>query len=122
MTTYRNDHEAAIARVESLEREVAKLRTNTPTVRVTRKPWPLFAASLAAMTAGVIGGVALVASAGRPAKSQAMRIEHSQLVECASSIEPRPMIDRGLGPKHMVREAIIPLPLHWHRAATSSTR
>jgi hypothetical protein len=68
--SYRNDHDAALARVGVLEREVATLRererdkAETPPLSPPRKPWWLVGACIGALTAGIVGGVALGASHG----------------------------------------------------------
>lgn len=116
MTTYRNDHEAALARVEALEHELAEARRQRrkpggAPAPVSRKPWPLFAAGLIAGSIGIAAGVALaVAGSSEPAALGAPappHVDRSELASCANTIEAAPPIGAELSDPH---EAV-PLPV-----------
>lgn len=88
MATYRNDHEAALARVAALELELDKARKSKATPVATsprprRKPWPVFAASVAGLVVGMASGVAL-AVVGAP---DSARVDRDKLSSCANEIE-----------------------------------
>jgi hypothetical protein len=119
MTTYRNDHEASLARVAALEQALYTLRKNSEKVprtappAVSRKPWPLFAASLAALTLGTFGGVALgIANSQRPsdAKPAVSAVDRTKLVECANGIEAAPLLGADLtDPRHPSPRPVAPI-------------
>jgi hypothetical protein len=77
--SYRNDHDAALARVDVLERELATLRDRdreghaTREVQPRRKPWWLFGTGILALTAGIVGGVAIGATNGDEADVEVPR-------------------------------------------------
>jgi hypothetical protein len=67
--SYRDDHDAALARVDALEHELASVRDRDRDIPATlqpkpRKPWLLLGACIAALTMGIVGGVAVGASGG----------------------------------------------------------
>jgi len=71
--SYRNDHEAALARIAALEQEVARLRTATATPAALwapttsesppATPWPLEPSVYRAVVIGAVLGLAFIALA-----------------------------------------------------------
>jgi hypothetical protein len=119
MTTYRNDHEATLARVDALERELAHARERKPEVIVTRVPRrgsrrALFAATLIAVVSGVIGGAALVSgtSPDRAQPATAVRVDRSKLEACVREIQPAPALGaHATDPRQVMPRSIAPIAL-----------
>jgi len=92
--TYRSDHEAALARVDALEYELAKLRkpSEAPQPRPkSRFTW--FAASIAA-AAGVFIGLmpAMCGSSDAPRPAEVDRLDRTRLVKCVEAVELTPLL------------------------------
>ena len=99
--TYRNDHEAALARVDALEGELTKLRKHVAQPHVgalppPSKPFVLVTSCIVALAAGIAGGVALGVAddAGAPHEARAGSTTHREvLAACAAAIERAPPLD-----------------------------
>lgn len=101
--TYRNDHEAALLRVDALEQEVARLRTAAPPPKPATKPRvgaSLLRIGIAMLVTGV--GVAAVVGRDRPAAvaapaivevAQPVEVELDSVKDCIAKIAP---LDRAL--------------------------
>jgi hypothetical protein len=96
--TYRNDHEAALARIDSLEHELAGLRDKTPATAAPRRrkrTGLVVAGAMAALGFGVLGGVALVVASNAPPRRPAAEapVGRDFIVWCADAIQPGPVLD-----------------------------
>ena len=104
--SYRNDHDAALARVDALEQEVAKLRASAPAAphkehgNASRGGMPVLAVagSLVALVAGIAGGVAIAignedASPRIEAQPPVVEsVSRETLTACATAIAARPAL------------------------------
>lgn len=98
--SYRNDHEAALARIDALEQEVATLRAipTTPVApRRRSRGWLVLAASTAAIVGGVIGGVAVGLAADTTPHPRhplaSSPVDRTFIKWCADAIQPAPQLD-----------------------------
>ena len=105
--TYRNDHEAALARVDALEQELAQLRKTEPVrPKPSRGGMPglAIAGGILALAAGVAGGVAIaIGSEPAAVKQPASEVrgepgvgasgDRGTLTSCANAIQPKPALD-----------------------------
>ena len=96
--SYRNDHDAALARVDALESEIARIKGEqlpAPSAEhiPARPPWALLAALGASSIVGLGFGIAAGAHADAvqsPQARQVGRIERALLERCADHIQPSP--------------------------------
>ncbi|HEX5060979.1 MAG TPA: hypothetical protein VFV99_16545 [Kofleriaceae bacterium] len=92
--TYRSDHEAALARVDALEHELAKLRKPAEKPRPRPKSrFAWFAASIAA-AAGVFVGLtpAMCGGTDETQPAELDRLDRTRLVKCVEAVELTPLL------------------------------
>jgi hypothetical protein len=83
--SYRNDHDAALARIDALEAELAKLRTPEPPP-VPRSRWPRVLGVLVPLSLMAVSGVFGYASRPHKAAPPAAETREPDLRACKSAI------------------------------------
>jgi hypothetical protein len=99
--SYRNDHDAALARVDALERELAVLKGERIELPQSprRMPWLVLAVSAAALIASLIFGLFIKDERLREqteqrvaqAEEQVASVSRDELELCVAKLPPRPL-------------------------------